>query len=240
MTHRVIRKAMILAGGRGERLQPSVPHLPKPMAPVGGRPFLEHILDRVVDGGVTEVILAVGYRAETIRKHFGGAYRSVPLRYSIEEFPLGTGGAIAHGLKGEDSSPVLVINGDTLVEIDYEVLADWYATIRSPVGVVLCRVPDISRYGSVVRAGDRVVEFSEKGMKGPGLINAGMYIIRPMLFSLYPCGERFSFERDFLQRYCSELQLPSFVTEGYFIDIGTPEAYDRAQKELGPGRKNTY
>jgi D-glycero-alpha-D-manno-heptose 1-phosphate guanylyltransferase len=230
-----IKKAIILAGGRGARLQSTVPNLPKPMAPVGGRPFLEYVLDRLVDAGVTDVILSVGYRAETIQKHFGNSYRRVPLRYSIEKNALGTGGALVLALKGEDSSPVLVLNGDTLVEVDYEALAAWYDPVVSSLGVVLCRVPDVSRYGSVVLSGDRVVEFREKGKGGPGLVNAGIYVIRSTIFSLYQFGECFSFETDFLQRYCSELQPRSFVTSGYFIDIGTPEDYDRAQRELGRG-----
>jgi D-glycero-alpha-D-manno-heptose 1-phosphate guanylyltransferase len=227
-----IKKAIILAGGRGTRLQSTVPNLPKPMAPVGGRPFLEYVLDRLVDAAVTDIILSVGYRAETIQEHFGASYRSVALRYSIEKFPLGTGGGLVLGLKGEDPSPVLVLNGDTLVEVDYGALAGWYNTVMSPVGVVLCQVPDVSRYGSVICSGDRVVEFKEKGKNGPGLINAGIYVIRPSIFSLYPCGERFSFETDFLERYCSDLQPRSFVTDGYFIDIGTPEDYHCAQREL--------
>jgi NDP-sugar pyrophosphorylase family protein len=176
-----IKKAIILAGGRGARLQSTVPNLPKPMAPVGGRPFLEYVLDRLVDAAVTDIILSVGYRAETIQEHFGNSYRRVPLRYSIEKNALGTGGALVLALEGEDSSPVLVLNGDTLVEVDYEALAAWYDPVVSSLGVVLCRVPDVSRYGSVVLSGDRVVEFREKGKGGPGLVNAGIYVIRPTI-----------------------------------------------------------
>lgn len=229
-----IQKAIVLAGGRGERLRPIVPDLPKPMAPVRGRPFLEYLLDRLVEAGLGEIILSVGYRAETIQRHFGNSYRQVPLRYSIETKSLGTGGAIVHALKGEDnSSPLLVLNGDTLIAVDYEALAGWYTTVVSSVGVVLCHVSDVSRYGSVLISGDRVVEFLEKGKDGPGLVNAGMYVIRPTTFSSYHLGESFSFETEFLQRYCTELQPQSFVTDGYFIDIGIPEDYHRAQRELG-------
>ncbi len=229
-----LKKAIVLAGGRGERLRSAVPTVPKPLAPVWGRPFLEYVLDRLVDAGMMDVVLSVGYRAETIQKHFGNTYRRVPLRYSIEENALGTGGALMLALKGEDASPVLVLNGDTLVEVDYDALAAWYDPVVSSLGVVLCRVPDVSRYGSVVLSGDRVVEFREKGKGGPGLVNAGMYLVRPTIFSRYQLGKRFSFEIDFLQRYCSELQPRSFLTDGYFIDIGTPEDYDRAQRELEP------
>ena len=234
LTQLGIRKAIILAGGRGLRLQSTVPNLPKPMAPVGGRPFLEYVLDRLVDAGVKDVILSVGYLAETIQNHFGGSYRTVTLRYSVEKSVLGTGGAVVFALKGEDPSPVLILNGDTLVEVDYGALVAWFDTVVSSVGIVLCRVSDVSRYGSLVLSGDRVVEFKEKANGGPGLINAGIYLIRPTIFSLYKLEKRFSFETDFLQRYCSDLQPRAFVTKGYFIDIGTPEAYDRVKRELGP------
>lgn len=233
-----IRKAIVLAGGRGERLQSVVPDLPKPMAPVGGRPFLEYILDRLVTAGVTDVILSVGYRAEAIQEHFGRAYRSLQIRYSRERYPLGTGGAMALALKGEDSSPALVLNGDTLVDIDYPALMIWYAQTSAQVAIVLRHVPDVSRYGAVVLLGERVIEFQEKGQTGPGLVNAGVYVVGPEILSKYGSGERFSFETDILQPYCRELQSRAFVTAGYFIDIGTPDDYERAQREAVSTRFN--
>ena len=227
-----IRKAIILAGGRGERLQPVVPDLPKPMAPVRGRPFLEYILDRLVDAGLTEVTISVGYKAEVIEEHFGQAYRSLQIRYSRERYPLGTGGAMALALKGDESSPALVLNADTLVDIDCQALMAWYAQTPTPVAIVLRHVPDVSRYGAVVLLGERIVEFQEKGQEGPGLVNAGVYVVGPEIFSQYGSGEHFSFETDILQPYCRELQPRAFVTTGYFIDIGTPSDYERAQREM--------
>ena len=228
----VMKKAIILAGGRGERLQSAVPDLPKPMAPVGGRPFLEYILDGLVKGNVTDVILSVGYGAEVIQKHFGHSYRTIQLRYSRENFPLGTGGAIALALKKEDTSPVLVLNGDTLIEIDYPALIAWYVKDPSLVAIVLRHVPNVSRFGAVALLDERVVGFQEKGQHGPGLVNAGVYIVRPEVFSRYVTGESFSFETDFLQQYCRDLHPRARITAGYFIDIGTPEDYERAQKEV--------
>jgi D-glycero-alpha-D-manno-heptose 1-phosphate guanylyltransferase len=233
-----IRKAVVLAGGRGERLQSVVPDLPKPMAPVGGRPFLEYILDRLVDAGLTEVILSVGYKAEVIEEHFGQAYRSLQIRYSRESYPLGTGGAMALALTGDDSSPALVLNGDTLVDIDYPALMAWYVQTPTQVAIVLRHVPDVSRYGAVVLLGERVVEFQEKGQQGPGLVNAGVYIVGPKIFSQYGSREHFSFETDILQPYCRELEPRAFVTQGYFIDIGTPSDYERAQREAVFSRLN--
>jgi len=233
-----MNKAIILAGGRGERLQSAVPNLPKPMAPVGERPFLEYILDGLVKGNVTDVILSVGYGGEVIQKHFGQSYRTIQLRYSRENFPLGTGGAITLALKKEDTSPVLVLNGDTLVEIDYPALIAWYAKDPSPVAIVLRHVPNVSRFGAVALLDERVVGFQEKGQHGPGLVNAGVYIVRPEVFSRYVTGESFSFETDFLQQYCRDLLPRACITAGYFIDIGTPEDYERAQKEVVSVRHN--
>ena len=227
-----IKNAIVLAGGRGERLQPVVPDLPKPMAPVRGRPFLEYILDRLVDAGLTEVTISVGYKAEVIEEHFGQAYRSLQIRYSRERYPLGTGGAMALALKGGESSPTLVLNADTLVDIDYPALMAWYAQTPTVVAIVLRHVPDVSRYGAVVLLGERVVEFQEKGQEGPGLVNAGVYVVGPEIFSQYGSGEHFSFETDILQPYCRELQPRAFITTGYFIDIGTPSDYERAQREV--------
>jgi len=233
-----IRKAIILAGGRGERLRAEVPDLPKPMAPIGERPFLEYILDGLVKGNVTDVILSVGYGAEVIQKHFGHSYRTIQLRYSREHSPLGTGGAIALALQGEDPSPVLVLNGDTLVAIDYHALSAWYLKAPSLVAIVLRQVPDVSRFGAVALLDGRVVGFQEKSQHGPGLVNAGVYIVRPEVFSQYATGESFSFETDFIQPYCRDLQPRALITTGYFIDIGTPEDYKRAQTEVVSNRDN--
>lgn len=230
-----ISKAIILAGGRGERLRSRVPDLPKPMALVGGRPFLEYVLDGLVKSNVTDVILSVGYGAEVIQEHFGFSYRTIRLRYSKEHSPLGTGGAIALALRGEGPSPVLVLNGDTLVEIDYPALNAWYAHAPSLVGIVLRHVPDVSRYGAVMVSNEQVIGFQEKGQHGPGLVNAGVYVIRPEVFVQYGKETSFSFEADVLQQYCRELKPNGLITTGYFIDIGTPEDYDRAQRELGAG-----
>ena len=139
---------------------------------------------------------------------------------------------MALALKGDESSPALVLNADTLVDIDYPALMAWYAQTPTPVAIVLRHVPDVSRYGAVVLLGERVVEFQEKGQEGPGLVNAGVYVVRPEIFSQYGSGEHFSFETDILQPYCRELQPRAFVTTGYFIDIGTPSDYERAQREV--------
>jgi D-glycero-alpha-D-manno-heptose 1-phosphate guanylyltransferase len=223
-------KAVVLAGGLGTRLRERVPELPKPMAPVAGRPFLEYLLDRLVKGGVREICLSVGYRSEAVMAHFGHAYRGAAIRYAVEAEPLGTGGAIAHAAQGAD--PVLVLNGDTLLDIDYGALLRWYAEASARVAMVLRAVPDVARYGSVLVADGRVSGFLEKGRGGPGLINAGVYIVQPEVFAAFGLSGKFSFEADLLQAHCAALSPRAWVADAYFIDIGVPEDYDRAQHEL--------
>jgi len=225
-------KAVVLAGGFGTRLRDRVPDLPKPMAPVAGRPFLEYVLDRLVAGGISEVILSVGYRAESIEAHFGHAYRGATLRYAVETEPMGTGGAIAFALRGEGPEPVLVLNGDTYLNIDVGELLRWYAEHPSRVAMVLKQTPDVARYGAVNLAEDRVAGFAEKGKTGPGLINAGIYMVMPEIFSSLGLSGQFSFETEILQRHCEMLRPRAYVTDAYFIDIGVPEDFDRAQQEL--------
>ncbi len=225
-------KAIILAGGLGSRLRERVPDLPKPMAPVAGRPFLEYVLDRLIAGGVSEIILSVGYRADVIMAHFENAYRNAVVSYAVETEPLGTGGAIVHALNGQSGYPVLVLNGDTFLNIDYGELLRWYAQSPAQVAMVLREVPDIARYGSVLVSGERVSGFVEKGKVGPGLINAGVYIVHPDVFAAFSLSGKFGFETDLLGSHCEVLSPRAFITDAYFIDIGIPDDYDRAQHEL--------
>lgn len=225
-------KAVVLAGGFGTRLRERVPNLPKPMALVAGRPFLEYVLDRLIAGGVSEIILSVGYLADVVIEHFGSAYCGAAVSYAVESEPLGTGGAIAHALKGQGDAPVLVLNGDTFINIDYAEFMRWYAQSPTQVAMVLREVPDVTRYGSVLVSGNRVAGFAEKGKVGGGLINAGVYVVDPGVFESFGLSGAFGFEGDLLQDHCDELTPGAFITDAYFIDIGIPKDYDRAQLEL--------
>jgi len=227
-----VLKAVVLAGGLGTRLRERVVDLPKPMIPVSGRPFLEYVLDRLVEGGVRKVILSVGYRADSIRSHFGTDYRGASLRYAVEAEPLGTGGAIMFALRDEDKYPVLVLNGDTFLALDYRTFVHWYREDPTSVAIVLKKVPDVSRFGSVTIQKGRVTGFVEKGRSGSGLVNAGVYIVCPTVFSEFGVSGKFSFEADFLERYCDSLKPRAYITDAYFIDIGIPEDFERAQREL--------
>lgn len=222
-------QAIILAGGLGTRLRAVVPDLPKPMAPVAGRPFLAHVLDALVRAGFEAAVLAVGYRHEVIQAHFGDRYRGLELRYSIEASPLGTGGAMRLALDRVDADPVFVINGDTWVDLDYRAMLAAHRAAGASLSVAACRVPDVGRYGRIEVECERIVGFREKGEQGPGLINAGTYLVSAGVVASIPGGRPHSFEHELLMARVAELRPLAFVTEGLFIDIGVPEDYARAQ-----------
>jgi D-glycero-alpha-D-manno-heptose 1-phosphate guanylyltransferase len=228
-------QAIVLAGGFGTRLRARISDVPKPMAPIAGRPFLAYLLDRLAAAGCTRVVLATGYLHEVVEAHFGTAYRGMAVGYSQETTPLGTGGAVLralHGLPGSDEEPALVMNGDTWLNQALSAFVAW-ARERNPAdSVLLRRVDDVSRFGSVALDGERIVRFGEKSGSGPGLINAGIYWLSRASFDRYRYPESFSLENDHFQAHLSELDLRGTVTEAPFIDIGVPEDYDRAQIEI--------
>jgi len=225
--------ALILAGGLGTRLRAVVPDLPKPMAPVGKRPFLAYLLDYLTQQGVTQVVLSVGYRHETIHEYFGDRCGSLPLRYSIESAPLGTGGAIKKALPLMGDEPFFIVNGDTFVVLDYEAMWQRHLSERAPLTIALTAVADTARYGRVDVVDGVITQFREKGVSGAGLINSGVYLVEPRVLEHAGQSERFSFESDYLYPQVQMLRPLGFETEGYFIDIGVPEDYQRAQSELG-------
>jgi D-glycero-alpha-D-manno-heptose 1-phosphate guanylyltransferase len=222
-------EAIILAGGFGTRLQSVVPDLPKPMAAIQGRPFLAILLDALITAGFTSAILAVGYRYEAIRDYFGETYNSLSLAYSIETEPLGTGGAIALALKQIAGSQCFVVNGDTFLELDYQAMLANHLEERSILTVAVHEVPDANRYGALDIEENRILGFFEKGSSGPGIINGGVYVLSTDLFSRYDFPTAFSFETDLLMVHVHELKPLAFPTAGFFIDIGVPEDYHRAQ-----------
>jgi len=232
--------AAILAGGLGTRLEAILPGIPKCMAPVGGRPFLERLLERLAGQGVREVVLCVGHLREPILAHFGtGARLGVTIRYAVEEKLRGTGGALANArpfLAGD----FFLLNGDTYAAVDYARLyafhRDRAAAGPSAGTIVTARVPDQGPYGSVGVGDDgRVAAFLEKvpGRTGTGWINAGVYVLAPSIFRFIPRGRPSSLEREVIPAAMAEgLAFYAFPCEGIFVDIGTPEGYRRARQLL--------
>lgn len=225
--------AVVLAGGFGTRLRAVVSDRPKPMALIRGRPFLELLLDRLVGQQVPRIVLAVGFMGEHIRAHFGSAYRGVPVLYSVETEPLGTGGAVRQALQYIDDPEAAVLNGDTWSAFDLRgmLAAHRQAAALLTIGVV--RVDDVARYGALDIVDGRVCAIREKGDRGPGAINAGVYLFSPAARSLLPQQAAFSLEREFLVARLAQLHPLAHELDAPFIDIGLPEDFERAQSLLG-------
>ena len=225
-------KAIVLAGGYGTRLSKRVSSVPKPMAPISGRPFLEYILDRLIYYEINDITISVGYRSEYIISYFSDFYKKARIRYAVETEPLGTGGAILHAIKNSFDQSLLIINGDTFVDIDYSKFLFWYSQYPDSSAMVLKYMIDVSRYGAVTTQDEKIIGFEEKGKIGSGLINAGVYILNCNVFSQFSLFGKFSLENDLFHKYINSLYLRAFICDDYFIDIGIPDDYDRAQVEL--------
>lgn len=224
-------EAIVLAGGFGTRLKEVVPDLPKPMAPVAGRPFLEILLASLAQKGFSRVIMSLGHMADKVTAHFGDHFAGMELVYEIEQTPLGTGGAARHALAQCTTDHVFVFNGDTFLDLEANDVEAHWQKYHAPI-IVAREVPDTSRYGRLNIAHGRVLGIVEKGMAGPGLINAGCYVLPTDILKGFPLGKAFSLEVDFLAKAVGKHRFDLFVTKGHFIDIGVPEDYARAQTEL--------
>lgn len=226
-------EAIVLAGGFGNRLKTVVSDVPKPMAPVAGKPFLAYLLNWLCLTGVEHVILSVGYKWERINNVFGNKYRSAKISYSVEESPLGTGGAIARAMKRVKQNEVLIVNGDTLFPIDLRDLITFHHEQKNDISIALKLMKDFDRYGTIeLDNTDHIIGFREKQAKEQGLINGGIYLLNKNATRFFPPKDVFSFEKDFLEKVIGKIVMGGFKSDKYFIDIGIPEDYHRAQTEL--------
>ena len=222
-------EAIVLAGGLGTRLRSVVSDLPKPMAPINGKPFLEYILNYLKKNEVTRVVLSVGYKWETIKEYFGNSFENIELIYSVEDEPLGTGGAIKKALTVCDKNNIFIINGDTFFDVNLQNLE-----LKDFCKIQLSLKPmnNFDRYGCVeTNIEGFVTTFTEKGFREYGNINGGIYLIAKNIFDEFDLGEKFSFE-EFMQNNFKQLNISTKVFDNYFIDIGIPEDYQKAQIDL--------
>lgn len=224
-------EAIVLAGGFGTRLRQVVPDLPKPMAPIAGRPFLEILLGSLQRKGFSRVILSVGFMADKITAHFGNVFQGIEIDYAVEEHPLGTGGAVRLAMESSRADHSFVFNGDTFLDLEVQSLEQIWQETRQPI-LVGRSVPDTARFGRLVTDKGKVVAFTERGLGGPGLINAGCYLFGKEQLGSYALNTAFSLETDYLAQAVCQTPMNLFVTEGKFIDIGVPEDFSRAQTEL--------
>lgn len=223
-------EAIVLAGGLGTRLRSVVSDRPKVMAPIddNGRPFLSFILDQLVKAGTTHLVLAVGYMRNVITDYYGKSYKGIPITYSIEEAPLGTGGAIKKALRLCKEDLVLVTNGDSYVDMDMRVFMD---TARSnmakgvEITVAAVELENFDRYGVIeIDEDDYVTAFYEKQYCRRGYISAGVYAqAREAMEGIQK--ECFSYENDYEKPVACEKKMMAHKVKGYFVDIGIPDDY---------------
>ncbi len=226
-------EAIVLAGGLGTRLQPVISDIPKPMAPVAGKPFLQYLLGWLQSNMISRVILAVGYKWEMIHKTLGDRFDKTELSYSIEDMALGTGGALKQAMGQLKGEKFFIVNGDTFCKICLSRLFAFHQSGNFDLSMLLKPMPDAGRYG-IVTINDRlrITGFSEKQPGSAGLINAGIYIANNHIEQYFPHKKAFSFEKEFLETQLHRLSFGGLVSDSYFIDIGVPEDYQRAQTEF--------
>lgn len=224
-----MREVIILAGGQGTRLRPTISNVPKCMAPIGNKPFLEIILEMLNKNKVERVVLALGYMAEQVIDYFGERYRGLELDYSVELSPLGTGGAIKMALNKCVNNHVCIMNGDSFINLDYEGLENQWLSNKNPI-IVGVEVSDASRFGGLLVDKNRVIKFCEKTKNGHGLINAGVYLLARDCLSNFPKETPFSIEKDYFEIELQNRTIEFFYSQSMFIDIGVPEDYSLAQK----------
>lgn len=229
----MIKEAIVLAGGFGTRLQSVVKELPKSMAPINNKPFLEYLLDFLATKGIESIIFSVGYKSSDIKNHFKDNYKNLSISYAEEKEPLGTGGAIAYALSYAKTEEVLVVNGDTLFLADPQAQLHFHKEQKADVSLALKPMENFDRYGTVeLDSQDKIIKFSEKNYCEKGLINGGSYIFNKSIFSKFDLPTKFSIEQDFFEKFFSELNVYGFISPSYFLDIGIPEDYDKAQNEF--------
>ncbi len=223
-------EVMILAGGLGTRLRPVLQHAPKPMAQVCGRPFLTCLLDQIESIGARQVILCTGYMGEVISTEIGPRWGRLDIRYSHEESPLGTAGALGNALPMLGADRAMVLNGDSLIDADLKAFVQWHMHNRYWASMMITHVQDSSRFGTVEWRGDRSVSaFHEKARnRGEGWINAGVYVMDRDALESIPETTPCSLETEVFPRWIDG-RLGTWPTDGVFLDIGTPETLAQSQ-----------
>jgi D-glycero-alpha-D-manno-heptose 1-phosphate guanylyltransferase len=222
-------EAIVLAGGLGTRLQSVISEIPKPMAPIMDEPFLKYIFKYLKKNGIKKVILSVGYKWNIIKDYFNDEFDGIQIVYSVEQSPLGTGGGIYQAMKYVENDFVYIINGDTFFNVDLKKLR---LSNQSMLTLSLKKMYNFDRYGTVeFDEQGYITLFEEKKYCEVGNINGGVYLASKDIFRGYNLESKFSFE-EFMENNYNSLRISSQVFDGYFIDIGIPEDYEKAQLEL--------
>lgn len=228
-----MKECVILAGGFGTRLQSVVSDIPKCMAEVAGKPFLEYLFDYAANENFNHIILSLGYKANIVIDWLDTQKRPFDISYVVEEYPLGTGGAIKLAFDKVKGTEAFVINGDTFFDIDSELFLNFHTNHKSDISIALKPMVDFDRYGSVeLNDEQRVICFNEKQYQKEGLINGGVYIISKDLFTKLSLPEKFSFEKDIMESHICDINIYACLQDNYFIDIGIPSDFEKANVDF--------
>jgi len=228
-----IKEAIILAGGFGTRLREALPDLPKSMAPVNGRPFLFYLINYLRSQGIEKFIFSLGFKHEVIEAYLNANFPTLDFDRIIEKEPLGTGGAILASCYKASDKTVLVVNGDTLFKVDITKAFKDHNKHESDCTLLLKPMENFDRYGVVeLNEDDSIASFKEKQFYKEGLINGGVYILNTEQLLAEEMPSKFSFEKDYLEKYFDTRKIYGSVQDEYFIDIGIPGDYIRVQAEL--------
>ena len=229
-----VTEAIILAGGLGTRLRSVIADIPKCMASVGGKPFLYYVIKYLKEQGINKFIFSLGYKHDMIISWLKDQYPSLSIQHSIEEEPLGTGGAIRLACKLASEKTVYVLNGDTIFNVELKRLGEFHQNHEADCTLSLKPMIDFDRYGVVELNQDMsIASFTEKQQFDRGLINGGVYALNISSFMEEVLPVKFSFEKDYLEKFLDKRKIFGMAQDKYFIDIGVPEDYERANLELG-------
>lgn len=229
---KIYREAIILAGGLGTRLKDEVPDLPKCLAPVAGKPFLDFLIQYLLDQKVDHIIFALGVLHEKVTHHLTQAWPNLKYTISIENEPLGTGGAILWATKHVSSDTFFVVNGDTYFDVNLDDLTKTHTETQAKITLALKPMSHFDRYGSVVLENQIITHFNEKIYMEYGLINGGIYLLEKAYLTEHAPETKYSFEKAILEPSATQGIVSGCICDAYFIDIGIPEDYQKANQDF--------
>ncbi|MDD2594197.1 MAG: HAD-IIIA family hydrolase [Bacteroidales bacterium] len=237
-------ECVILAGGMGTRLRSVVADVPKCMATVAGKPFLEYIISSLENAGFDHIVLSLGYKHEYIEQWLENLNTTAKISFVVEDTPLGTGGAVRYALTKAEGENVFVLNGDTFFQVNYKEMLSCHLSSGAEATLALKKMYNFSRYGAVETDGKSpstaINSFREKQYCDKGYINGGVYIIGKSHLDKFP--EVFSLEKEYFEAIVTRQDSPvrGYISDGYFIDIGIPEDFAKAQDDFKYGRYKPF
>lgn len=228
-----MKEVIILAGGFGTRLKSVINDKPKCLAEVNERPFISYLIDSLLKYNYDKFIFSLGYLKDNVIDYIKTSYPNLNAIFSVEKYPLLTGGAIRLALDYVESDSVLILNADTYLGVDLNRLYQYHMNEDSDVTITLKPMHNFDRYGSVkFDSNNKIYSFEEKKFIDFGYINCGYIYLKKQIISKYLLNIPFSFENDFIKDNINQININAFIDDSYFIDIGIPEDYLKANLDF--------